>query len=151
MKTYSKWITVVAAVGLTATLAVAGTTAGEGHEHGGGMGRHAWGHQLGSKLNLTDAQKEQFKAIRKSSHEQNAAFFQQAHATMKELRAAKEAGDTAKADSLKPAVDAQRAQMKQIRAAEEQQLVNILTPEQKTQFETMKAERAARRAAHQQK
>jgi Spy/CpxP family protein refolding chaperone len=150
MKTYSKWITVVAAVGLTATLAVAGTTAGEGHEHGG-MGRHAWGHKLGSKLNLTDAQKEQWKAIRKSSHEQNAAFFQQAHATMKEMHAAKQAGDTAKADALKPTLEAQRAQMKQIRAGEEQQFVNILSPEQKTQFETMKADRAARRAAHQQK
>jgi len=155
MKTYSKWISVAAALGLTATLAVAGTTAAvEGHEHGGEghghHGHHGMSMRMARKLNLTDAQKEQWKAARKATHEQNAAFFEQAKATHKELRAAREANDTAKLDALKPTVEAQRAQMKQLRAAQEQQFVSLLTPEQRTQFEALKAAHAARRAQREQ-
>ncbi len=132
MKNTSKWITAAAVLGLSATLAFAGTGMGEGHGHGfEGNGRHHWGSKLASKLNLTDAQKEQWKAIRKSSHEQNAAFFQQSRQTWQD----------------KPALESQRAQMKQIRAAEEQQFVKILTAEQSAQYQTLKAERAARHAA----
>ena len=141
MKKTSKWITVVAAVGLSASLAFAG----EGHGHGMKGERHGgFGMKLASKLNLTDAQKEQWKAIRKSSREQNAAFFQTSRQTMKDFRAAKEAGDTAKMDALKQTLQSQRAQMKQIRDAEEQQLLNILTAEQRAQFQTLKAQRAER-------
>jgi len=141
VKQTSKWITVVAAVGLSASLAFAG----EGHGHGmKGRDRGGFGMKLASKLNLTDAQKEQWKAIRKSSREQNSAFFQQSHQTMKEFRAAKEAGDTAKVDALKQTLQSQRAQMKQIRDAEETQLLNILTAEQRAQFQTLKAQRAER-------
>jgi periplasmic protein CpxP/Spy len=148
VKNTSKWITAAAVLGLSATLAFAGTGMGEGHSHGfGGKWRHHGFSKLASKLNLTDAQKAQWKAIRKSSHEQNAAFFQQAHQTMKDFHAAKKAGDTAKADALKPAIESQRAQMKQIRAAEQQQFVKILTAEQSAQYQTLKAERAARHAA----
>lgn len=143
MKQTSKWITVVAAVGLSATLAIAGT--GEGHGRGmRGKGHGGFGMKLASKLNLTDTQKEQWKAIRKSSREQNSAFFQESRQTMKDFRAAKEAGDTAKADALKQTLQSQHAQMKQIRDAEETQLMNILTTEQRAQYQTLKAQRAER-------
>ena len=140
MKKTSKWITVVAAVGLSATLAIAG----EGHGGFKGKRHGEFGMKLASKLNLTDAQKEQWKAIRKSSREQNSAFFQQSRQTMKDFRAAKEAGDTAKADALKQTLQSQRAQMKQIRDSQETQLMNILTAEQRTQYQTLKAQRAER-------
>ena len=145
MKTNSKWITAVAALGITASLAFAGTSLANGNGHG--FGHHHWGSKLASKLNLTDAQKAQWKAIRKSSHEQNAAFFQQARQTRKDFHAAKKAGDTAKVDALKPTLQSQRAQMQTIRAAEEQQFVKILTPDQSTQYQALKAARAARHAA----
>lgn len=139
MKKTSKWITVMAAVGLSASLAFAGTGHGfKGGRHGG------YGMKLASKLNLTDAQKEQWKAIRKSSREQNAAFFQTSRQTMQDFRAAKKAVDTAKTDALKQTLQSQRAQMKQIRDAEETQLMNILTAEQRAQYQTLKAQRAER-------
>jgi Spy/CpxP family protein refolding chaperone len=140
VKQTSKWITVAAALGLSASLAIAGT----GHGHGGfnGKGHGERGMKLASKLNLTDAQKEQWKAIRKSSHEQNSTFFQQSRQTMQDFRAAKQAGDTAKMDTLKSTMQSQRAQMKQIRDAEEAQVLNILTAEQRTQYQTLKAQRA---------
>jgi periplasmic protein CpxP/Spy len=148
MKSTSKWITAAAVLGLSATLAFAGTGMGEGHGHGfEGKGRHHGFSKLASKLNLTDAQKGQWKAIRKSSHEQNAAFFQQSRQTWQQFHAAKKAGDTAKADSLKATLQSQHAQMKQIRASEEGQFVKILTAEQSTQYQALKAERAARHAA----
>jgi periplasmic protein CpxP/Spy len=146
MKKHSKWITAAAVLGLSASLAVAGTSFGEGHGHGFG-GRHMRHHgaKLASKLNLTDAQKEQWKAIRKSSWEQNQAFFDQARQTRQDFHAAKKAGDTAKAESLKPALESQRAQMKEIRQAQEQQFATILTAEQRAQYDALKAERQARR------
>lgn len=153
MKITSKWITAAAVLGLSATLAFAGSTTGEGHDHGfGAKGRHHHGFsKLASKLNLTDAQKDQWKAIRKSSHEQNAAFFQQSRETRKEFFTAKKAGDTGKADSLKATLQSQHAQMKQIRESEEQQFTKILTADQSAQFQTLKAARAARRAEWQSK
>lgn len=148
MKKTSKWITAAAVLGLSASLAFAGTTTmGEGHgHHGKGRHHHSFS-KLAKKLNLTDAQKDQWKAIRKSSYEQNAAFFQQSREAHKEFFAAKKAGDTAKADSLKATMQSQHAQMKQIRDTEEQQFSKILTADQSAQFQALKAERAARRAA----
>jgi Spy/CpxP family protein refolding chaperone len=43
-------------------------------------------------------------------------------------------------------MEAQRAQLKQLRAQREQQFVSVLTPEQRVQFEQLKAERAAKEA-----
>ena len=146
MKINSKWITAAAVAGLSATLAFAGPNGngGEGHRHGFGGKRGGFEQKLAAKLNLTDAQKEQWKSIRKTSREQNAAFFQQAHQTMEQFHAAKKANDTASMESLKPAMQSQRAQMKQIRDAERQQFVNILTAEQRAQFDALKAQRGER-------
>lgn len=149
MKQTSKWITVVAALGFSASLAVAGTSFGEGHGRGlKGKGRGDFGAKLAGKLNLTDAQQEQWKAIRKGSHEQNAAFFQQARQTMQDFRAAKQASDTTKMDSLMQTLQSQRAQMKQIRDAEKQQLLNILNADQRAQFQALEAQRAERGKGH---
>jgi len=142
MKKATKWISAVGAVSLTAALAVAGVTAGndhEGREGHEGRGRH----EMAAKLNLTDAQKQQWDAIKKTSREQNAEFFKKSKETMEAFRAAKDANDTAKLDALKPAMEANRAQMKQIRAAENEKLSAILTAEQKAQFQAMQAERAS--------
>jgi protein CpxP len=151
MKNNSKWITAVAVLGLSATLAVAAPQNGEeGHGHGFGGKRHGeLSEMFTKKLNLTDAQKQQWKDIRHSSKQANAAFFEQAKQTRKDFHAAKEANDTAKASSLKATLDSQRAQFQQIRAADEQKLMTILTPDQRAQFDAMKAERAAHHAEHQ--
>ena len=138
-----KFTTAVAVTLLGATLAFAGP-----HEGGKGFGRHGrhgmFGKRLAAALNLTDAQKAQIKDIHKASREENKAFFQSARATMKELFEAKKAGDTAKADSLKPQVDSLRAQMKTIRANEEAKIATVLTPEQNAKWQELKAKRAER-------
>ena len=143
-----KFATAVAVTLLGASLAMAAPNQGgfEGH-HGH---RGAFGEKLAQKLNLSDAQKAQIKAIRKASHHENQAFFQAARATRQEFRAAKQAGDTAKIDALKPTIDAQRAQMKQIRADNEAKIAAVLTPEQNAQWQQLKAEWAAKRAQREQ-
>jgi len=151
MKKISKWISALAVVALSGTMAFAAVDNGAGKEWGHGhRGHHAMGARLAEKLNLTDAQKEQWKSINKSFHEENKAFFQSMRQTWQELRAAKQAGDTAKVESLEPTLQSQRAQLKQLRDAQQEKFAAILTPEQRTQLDALKAEHAARRQQHQQ-
>jgi len=140
-----KFATAVAVTLIGASLAMAAPNQGgwEGHHHKG-----VFGQKLAEKLNPTDAQKAQIKDIAKASHQENKAFSEAARATFKEFRAAKQANDTAKMDALKPAMDANRAQMKQIRTAEEAKIAQVLTPDQNAQWQQLKAARAAK---HQQK
>ena len=145
-----KMIAILAVAALSGTLAVAaendgGKAWGHGHRHGM-MAAH-----LAKKLNLTDAQKEQLKTFHQSFREENRAFFQSVRQTRHDLRAAKQAGDEAKVAELKSVAQSQRAQMKQLRQAEMDKFVSVLPPEQRTQFEALKAERAARRQERQQK
>ena len=139
----SKIVAAMAVLTLSASLAVAAPGQG-GHEGKRGKGGEL-GAKLAQKLNLTAEQQEQIKAIHKQTREENAAFFQTARQTRQELRAAKEANDTARVDALKGTLESQRAQMKQIREAEKARVMAILTPEQRTQFEQLKAERGQRR------
>lgn len=137
-------------IAVAAVLTLAGTMAfadGAKGEHGfGGHHRHGmFGEKLAAKLNLTDAQKAQIKDIKKSTHEANAAFFEQARATQKEFWTAKKANDTAKMDALRPTMESQRAQMKAIRKAEMSQLTSVLTPDQQAQLQQLRAEHKSHR------
>ena len=143
MKTM-KWMTMAAVLTLSASLAFAGP---HGGGKGGKRGRHGmeFGQFMAAKLNLTDAQQQQIKDLNKAFREQNKAVFENAHALRKQFRDAKRDNDAAKLDSLKPTMEAQREQMQQLRKAHEQQVLSVLTAEQRTQWEAIKAERQQRR------
>jgi len=146
-----KTISAVAVLALGATLAFASM-------HDGKEGKGAWeGHRGGSfsemyaqKLNLTDAQKAQIADIEKASRDANKAFFEASKQTREQFKAAKDANDTAKLDALRPTMESQRAQMKQIRDAQDAKIRAILTAEQRAQFDTLKAEREAHRSQYKQ-
>jgi Spy/CpxP family protein refolding chaperone len=142
-------LSAVAVLGLTAAIAVAAPNGNKGG-HGGKHGKHGAERsaRLAERLNLTDAQKQQWQSIEQTFRNNNKTFLEQSRQTMADFRAAKQAGDTAKANSLKPLVETQRAQMNQLRAAQEQQLAAILTPAQRTQYDALKAERASRHGEH---
>ncbi|HUJ15340.1 MAG TPA: Spy/CpxP family protein refolding chaperone [Thermoanaerobaculia bacterium] len=144
-----KWITGIAVLAVSASLAVAAPQQGRawgGHRgHRGFMSR-----KLAQKLNLSDAQKQQIKDLNKQFRQDNKAFFESVRATRKEARAAKQANDTAKLDALKPALESQKAQMKQLRQAQEQKVLTVLTPDQVAQFNALKAQWQAKRAQRQQ-
>lgn len=146
-------ITAVAILGLTGTIAIAAPAAegnGNGARHGRGHHGRAHGNggeRLARQLNLTDAQKQQWRAEQKSFRLNNAVFLEQVRQTRQDLRAAHKAGDTARLDALKATATAQREQLKQLHQAQQQKLVAMLTPEQRAKFDTLKAEQAARQAA----
>jgi Spy/CpxP family protein refolding chaperone len=143
----TKWMTMAAVATLTASLAFAGPHEGM---RGGKHGRHGaeFGERMAAKLNLTDAQKQQIRDLNQSFRESNKAVFENARALHMQVREARQANDTAKLESLKPQMEAQRAQMKQLHEAQQQRVLSVLTTDQRAQWEALKAERQQR---HQQR
>ena len=142
-----KWITGVAVLAVSTSLAIAAPQAAKqwgGHHHRGLMSE-----KLAQKLNLSDAQKTQIRDLNKTFRQDNMAFFQSVRETREQVRAAKQANDTAKLDALKPTIESQKAQMKQLRDAQEQKVLTVLTPDQQAQYKALKAEWAAKRAQKQ--
>ena len=131
----------VAVFALGASLAFAAPHDGwKGHEgHEGGFSE-----KMASKLNLSDAQKTQVKAIEGQFRTDNAAFLQNFRQTMQDFHAARQANDQAKVDSLKPSMETQRAQMKTLREAQREKIRTILTTDQRAQLDAMKAQHEAR-------
>ncbi len=131
----SKWITAVVVAMFSASLAVA---APGGHGHGRGD-------RVAEKLNLSDAQRQQWRDMERSFHQDNKAFLEQARKTRQDIHAAVEANDMAKVQALEPVLQANREQMKQLRETQEQKLLSILNDEQKAQYQQLKAERHSHR------
>jgi Spy/CpxP family protein refolding chaperone len=141
-----KWIIALAVCTFAAALAFAQEHEGR-PQHGPG-GPPSFAAMFGEKLALTGAQKDQIGAIEKKTHEDNAAFFDSTHQLMEQVHAAREANDTAKLDSLKPAIDANRAEMKKIRDAQLTKIEAVLTADQRAQFEKIRKENEERMKDH---
>ncbi len=141
----NKRIAVLAAVlALSTTLAFAGP----GGEVRGRHGRHGKGDfvaKYGVEFNLTEDQKRLIADIQKNARVQMRELFEKSRQTMKEARAARQANDTAKLEALKPALEANRAAMKDLRKSEETQIMSVLTAEQKAAYEKLKDEHRSSR------
>jgi Spy/CpxP family protein refolding chaperone len=147
MTNSKKWFTAAAAVlALSGTIAFAAPHGGRGGKHARGERGGEFSERFAQKLNLTDAQKQQIKDVQQSFHNENKAFFDAAQDTRRQIREAKEAGDTARLESLKATAKSQHAQMKQLRDAKMQRIEAVLTTEQRAQWQALKAEREAKRA-----
>jgi Spy/CpxP family protein refolding chaperone len=112
-----------------------------GFARGLAAGRRA-GAALGH-LNLTDEQKAQLKQLRESTGQQNAQLFADARATRQELRSLDGSNDP-RATELKAHLESLRPQLEAARKQQHEALVNVLTPEQRTQLEQWKAGRQSR-------
>jgi protein CpxP len=107
------------------------------------------GHQadvtaLVGKLDLTPEQRQQMEEIQRTSRTELSAYLDASHGTMEQLRAARAGKDAEKVKALQAELDAQRAQMKELRDRQDEEILALLTPEQRTQLETLKGERAAK-------
>lgn len=114
------------------------------HHHGWGMGD---GHMIGfwaRKLNLTDEQKTQMKAVLQKEHPTMRPLFHQEHEIEMQLRQyAQGTFDEAKVRGLatqKAQVDAELTVQK---TRIHNELYQLLTPEQQTQLKQMQAEHEA--------
>jgi protein CpxP len=135
-----KIVTAAAVLALGASLAFAGP--GEGKMHGKhGRGGEAHMQHMAEKLNLSEGQKIQLEQMHENFRAQSEPLWTAMRQTKTELKAAKEAGDTARVEALRATLTTQKEQMKAQRQAQHEQMLTILTPEQRTQLETMRSER----------
>jgi len=122
-----------------------GRVKGEGKHHGmRHKGRHG-GMRFLHGLNLTDAQKEQIRSIRESN-KPDAAVMQE----MRSIHEAKKAGTEITAEQ-KERVKVIREQMQAKMQSVHEQIMGVLTAEQKAQIEAKKAEMKLRKEERRQK
>ena len=153
----------LSAVALAAPIAFAQSTTttqdtpqATGERHGGhGKG---WGGERGGRMggmmfrgiNLTDDQKAKMKEIGQSFRESTKSLHEQLRAKREELRQASEGGTFNEALATQKLQESAGLQAKlmgeQFRMR--QQMLSVLTPEQKTQLEQKRAEFKAKRANH---
>jgi Spy/CpxP family protein refolding chaperone len=102
----------------------------------GMLNRH--GAKLAEALNLTDAQKEQAKAIRDKHRAANADLHKQMRDLHTQLRAARQANNTAEAERLAAQREPLMVRAREAWNAERAELRNILTAEQQAKLDTLR-------------
>ena len=148
-------IATLSAIALAASIAVAHSVStdkdkGQGtHREWRGRGKqHGWG-GMGSfrQLNLTDDQKAKMKQIRESFAQSNKPLREQLRAKRQELRQASEGGTFNEALATQKLTDMASLEAKAMgeRFKLHQEMLSVLTPEQKAQLEQQKAQFKARR------
>jgi Spy/CpxP family protein refolding chaperone len=147
----------LSAVVLAASIAVAqsvktdtqGDKGGRRGWHGEGMkrGDHRGGDALFNRLNLTDDQKAKLKQIRESFATTNKPLFEQLRAKRQELRQANEGGtfNEALATQKLTEMAGLEAKMMGARFQLHQEMLTVLTADQKTQLDQMKTQFKDRR------
>jgi Spy/CpxP family protein refolding chaperone len=110
--------------------------------HGEGMKRGFGGDRLFARLNLTDDQKAKIKQFRESFGSTNKPLFDQLKAKRQELRQASEGGTFNEALATQKLTEMAGLQAKLMGARFQlrQQMLSVLTPEQKAQLDQMKAQ-----------
>ena len=150
----------LSALALAGTIALAQTagtnqeneqlTRGENHGQGEGWrgrGGHDW---MLQGINLTNDQKAKMKQITQSFHERTQSLHQQLQAKRQELRQASEGGTFDEALATQKLTEAAGLEAKLMgeQFKMHQEMLSVLTPEQKTQLEQKRAEFKAKRAEH---
>jgi periplasmic protein CpxP/Spy len=106
--------------------------------------RHHSG-KLAKALNLTDAQKEQAKAIREKHRAANEGLRTEMRTLREQLRAAREANNTAEAQRLAALREPLVARAQQAWQAERDELKSVLTAEQQTKLEELRKAHGGKR------
>jgi Spy/CpxP family protein refolding chaperone len=152
-------IVMIAAIALAALAIVPFVYAGPGqHMHGdgsgGGRGMAMLAHlgHLKDKLDLSDQQVDQIKAIVAEAHQQNAQYRDQLHGGMKDVAQAllKNPNDLAGAQALLDQQSAAENALKTNMLQATSKALNVLTAEQRGKLATMLTEHAGRWEARRQ-
>ncbi len=141
-------VAIIMAVAVAVPVVLAQSTGDDGGRRGhkGHFGR-GHGGRMFSQLDLTDAQKEQIKAIHQKNRESLRPLMEQIRAKRQEIRQANEGGTVNEAlVSQKLAEIAPlEAKMMAERARIHQETLSVLTPEQRTKLEQMREQFKSRR------
>jgi len=123
---------------LITTLAIAAMTTAAFADAGPRMHRRAERRQqMAERLNLTDAQKQQIRDLRKAAFQANKALFEAAREKRFELRQLREANDP-RAEAVRTELIAMREQLRAARLATREKVRALLTAEQRAQFDSMR-------------
>jgi len=144
------WIKFAAAGALAAGMIFAQTATPQPHRANGAahVNRRAMAHQRMMKaLNLTDAQKEQAKAIFQQARQSVQPIVQQLKQNREALAAAVKVNDTAKIQQLSAKQGQLRGQVMTVRAEAMANFYQNLTPEQRAKSDQMRQSAKARFAA----
>lgn len=101
-------------------------------------------HKL-DQLGLSPQQKEQVRALQAQEKQKNGPLMTQAKDLREQARAARASGDQAKLQSVRSQMEALKPRLQEARADYKQKLDAILTPEQRTKLDQMRAERKEHR------
>lgn len=148
-KTLVMAIALPLALGSASALAFGGGNHNGGHHGGKGYcGGGQEGHKVFRELDLTDTQQQQMKALRQANREamkgnygENHAAMQVSHQQMQALLLAEDFDETA-VRGLAQQMSEQQVERRMAMLAKRHEMLNILTPEQKTKYQQLKAERA---------
>ena len=110
--------------------------------HGRGHGRHGGGMRGFRNLDLTDAQKAQMKQIRESSHQNLRPLMEQIRAKRQEIRQANQDGSVNEALVTQKLIEIAplEAKLQAEQSRVHQQMLSVLTPDQKAKFDQQRAE-----------
>jgi len=129
-----KFITAVVVVAAMTTPVAFAQNEHFGHRH------HSMA-KFAEKLGLTDAQKQQIKDIRHADRQANKALFEQFRAKRQELRTLRENNDP-NVESVKAEVKSLHQQLRAAQKATREKIYDtVLTPEQRAQVDTWRAQR----------
>jgi protein CpxP len=126
-------------VAATAAIAFAGPHGAYGR-HGNGAAHMK---RFAEKLGLSDAQKQQMSQIRKADFERNKQLYTDFRAKRQEFRQLKQANDP-RAESVKGELESMKTQVTAARQAAHEQILGVLTPEQRQQLEQWRENRKPR-------
>ena len=123
--------------------------AAQERQHRGGKGGkfhggHRGGERLAAALNLTDAQKEQAKAIRERHRASSEGLRTDMRNLQQRYRDAKQANNTAELERLSQERQTLFTQFKDAMTAQQNEFRTILNAEQQTKFDELMAKRAER-------
>jgi Spy/CpxP family protein refolding chaperone len=97
-----------------------------------------------AKLELTPEQRQQIDDIQLTSRSQTETYLERTRQLMEEIRAARAANETDRIATLEADLETQRNEMKQLQQKEAEEMLAVLTSEQRAQLDKLKEERAQR-------
>lgn len=130
---------------IAAFVAVSSVAQAQGR-HGGKRGHDGQRlEKLAEKLDLSEQQKQQIKALHERFRQEHEDEFAQMKRLREQMKEARQAGDRERAVALREQMKALHENMKADREALHERMLQILTPEQRAELAEMKERRKDRR------
>lgn len=134
-----KKFVIAIAIAATATMAFASPQGGFARR----SDRAAHLERFAEKLGLSADQKAKIEEIRKANYEKNKQLFTDFRAKRAELKQLKQSNDP-RADEVKGQLQSMSEQVRAARKSENDAILEVLTPEQRTQLQQLRAQKRSR-------